>query len=354
MTDYRRFFSRAAAQHDRSRRSAGWATSRRRVATSSRSRPAIRRPTRSPGTSSRRSPHELLSGRDGSRAAVRADARLRSRCSRRSPASWRGAARRRAGIACSSRPDRSRASTWSRASCSIRATSSSSSCRPTPARSPRSATRRRNWSASAGRRRHRPRRARRRPGVRLQREGRRVARAVRRAELPESDRPADRPRQAGSAARVGRAPRRAASSKTIRIATCTSRTRRPRPTSGRSAPTIATGRVVYLSSFSKTLAPGYRVAWIDAPPPLAAKLEIAKQASDLCTGELDQRIVYEACRRGILDRQAADAARALSGEARRDGRGAAARARRRDQLAGSARRLLPVGDAAGRHRRATR
>jgi 2-aminoadipate transaminase len=64
------------------------------------------------------------------------------------------------------------------------------------------------------------------------------------------------------------------------------------------------GRVVYLSSFSKTLAPGYRVAWIDAPPPVAAKLEVAKQAADLCTGELDQRIVYEACRRGILDRQA--------------------------------------------------
>ena len=63
------------------------------------------------------------------------------------------------------------------------------------------------------------------------------------------------------------------------------------------------GRVVYLSSFSKTLAPGYRVAWIDAPAPLAAKLEMAKQAEDLCTGVLDQRIVYEAARRGILDRQ---------------------------------------------------
>ncbi len=63
------------------------------------------------------------------------------------------------------------------------------------------------------------------------------------------------------------------------------------------------GRVVYLSSFSKTLAPGYRVAWIDAPAPLAAKLEIAKQAGDLCTGGLDQRIIYEACRRGVLDRQ---------------------------------------------------
>jgi len=63
------------------------------------------------------------------------------------------------------------------------------------------------------------------------------------------------------------------------------------------------GRVVYLSSFSKTLAPGYRVAWIVAPPPLAAKFEMAKQAEDLLTGSLDQRVVYEACRRGILDRQ---------------------------------------------------
>ena len=63
------------------------------------------------------------------------------------------------------------------------------------------------------------------------------------------------------------------------------------------------GRVIYLSSFSKTLAPGFRVAWIDAPPPLAAKLEMAKQAEDLLTGSLDQRIVYEACRRGVLQRQ---------------------------------------------------
>jgi 2-aminoadipate transaminase len=63
------------------------------------------------------------------------------------------------------------------------------------------------------------------------------------------------------------------------------------------------GRVIYLSSFSKTLAPGFRVAWIDAPPPIAAKLEMAKQSEDLLTGSLDQRIVYEACRRGILQRQ---------------------------------------------------
>jgi 2-aminoadipate transaminase len=65
-----------------------------------------------------------------------------------------------------------------------------------------------------------------------------------------------------------------------------------------------TGRVVYMSSFSKTLAPGYRVAWIEAPEPVAEKFELAKQAADLCVGTLDQRIVHEACARGILDRQA--------------------------------------------------
>ena len=60
------------------------------------------------------------------------------------------------------------------------------------------------------------------------------------------------------------------------------------------------GRVVYMSSFSKTLAPGFRVGWITAPAPIAAKIEVAKQAADLCTGALDQRIVYELWKRGTL------------------------------------------------------
>ena len=60
------------------------------------------------------------------------------------------------------------------------------------------------------------------------------------------------------------------------------------------------GRVVYLSSFSKTLAPGFRVAWVVAPGPLVARLDVAKQAADLCTGALDQRIVFEAWKRGVL------------------------------------------------------
>ena len=65
---------------------------------------------------------------------------------------------------------------------------------------------------------------------------------------------------------------------------------------------IDTSRVIYLSSFSKTLAPGFRVGWLSAPAPVAAKLELAKQAGDLCTGGLDQRVVYEAYRRGLLAR----------------------------------------------------
>ncbi|MFB3853604.1 MAG: PLP-dependent aminotransferase family protein [Vicinamibacterales bacterium] len=60
------------------------------------------------------------------------------------------------------------------------------------------------------------------------------------------------------------------------------------------------GRVVYLSSFSKTLAPGLRVAWMAGPEPVVAKFEQAKQAMDLMSGALDQRIVYEAWKRGVL------------------------------------------------------
>jgi 2-aminoadipate transaminase len=61
------------------------------------------------------------------------------------------------------------------------------------------------------------------------------------------------------------------------------------------------GRVVYLSSFSKTVAPGFRVAWIAAAPALIARLEIAKQSADLCTSSIDQRFVYEIWRQGVLE-----------------------------------------------------
>jgi 2-aminoadipate transaminase len=65
----------------------------------------------------------------------------------------------------------------------------------------------------------------------------------------------------------------------------------------------AEGRVIYLSSFSKTLAPGFRVAWMVAPTPIVEKLDLGKQVSDLMTPSLDQHIVFEAIRRGVFERQ---------------------------------------------------
>lgn len=60
------------------------------------------------------------------------------------------------------------------------------------------------------------------------------------------------------------------------------------------------GRVVYLSSFSKTLAPGFRTAWVVAPEAIATKFDTAKQAVDLCTGALDQRVVHQAVIQGVM------------------------------------------------------
>lgn len=59
-------------------------------------------------------------------------------------------------------------------------------------------------------------------------------------------------------------------------------------------------RVVYLGSFSKILSPGIRLGWLVAPPGLVRKLEQAKQASDLHTSTLAQRLVLEIVRDGFL------------------------------------------------------
>lgn len=59
-------------------------------------------------------------------------------------------------------------------------------------------------------------------------------------------------------------------------------------------------RVLYLSSFSKTLAPGFRVGWLMAPPALVQRFETAKQSTDLASGALDQLVVHEAVKRGVV------------------------------------------------------
>jgi len=52
------------------------------------------------------------------------------------------------------------------------------------------------------------------------------------------------------------------------------------------------GIVIYLSTVSKTIAPGLRIGWAVAANEILRKLTIAKQAADLHTSSLDQRIVH--------------------------------------------------------------
>src|SRR5262245_25807382 len=60
--------------------------------------------------------------------------------------------------------------------------------------------------------------------------------------------------------------------------------------------------VLYLSTFSKLLAPGLRVGWAAAPKEIVDKFAHAKQGLDLHTGSMSQAVAYEACRDGLLDR----------------------------------------------------
>jgi 2-aminoadipate transaminase len=66
-------------------------------------------------------------------------------------------------------------------------------------------------------------------------------------------------------------------------------------------PIPPTRRVVNLFTFSKILSPGFRLGWICADTTVIDKLVQAKQATDLCTSALTQRIAEEFLRRGLLE-----------------------------------------------------
>jgi 2-aminoadipate transaminase len=61
------------------------------------------------------------------------------------------------------------------------------------------------------------------------------------------------------------------------------------------------GNVIYLSTFSKLLAPGLRLAWVIAPPEVIRKLVMTKQAADLHTSSFNQYVAYQVGKDGFLD-----------------------------------------------------
>jgi len=57
---------------------------------------------------------------------------------------------------------------------------------------------------------------------------------------------------------------------------------------------------IYLSTFSKTLAPGIRLGWIVAPARVLGKFVQAKQGTDLHTSIFVQMVANDICQRGFL------------------------------------------------------
>ncbi len=64
--------------------------------------------------------------------------------------------------------------------------------------------------------------------------------------------------------------------------------------------TLHKENVLYLSTFSKILAPGIRLGWVVAPQKIIKKLVQAKQATDLHTSTFIQMITHDIVKRGIL------------------------------------------------------
>ncbi|MEM7798715.1 MAG: PLP-dependent aminotransferase family protein [Chloroflexota bacterium] len=64
---------------------------------------------------------------------------------------------------------------------------------------------------------------------------------------------------------------------------------------------LAPEQVLYLGTFSKIFAPGFRLAWAVAKPEIMRPLMIAKQSADLQSATFSQFLVYESLRDGFLE-----------------------------------------------------
>ncbi len=62
------------------------------------------------------------------------------------------------------------------------------------------------------------------------------------------------------------------------------------------------GRVVYLGTFSKIFAPGYRVAWVIAPTEIVAQMAKLKQNIDLHTETFGQMVIQRYMELGLLEK----------------------------------------------------
>jgi len=65
------------------------------------------------------------------------------------------------------------------------------------------------------------------------------------------------------------------------------------------------GNVIYMSTFSKLLAPGIRMAWLIADMDVIRKIVFAKQGADLHSPTFNQMVAYEVARDGFLEEYAA-------------------------------------------------
>ncbi|RLF46111.1 MAG: aminotransferase [Thermoplasmata archaeon] len=75
---------------------------------------------------------------------------------------------------------------------------------------------------------------------------------------------------------------------------------------GESLPSIKSydksGHVIYMATFSKILAPGFRLAYVVASEEIARKMIIAKQSVDLCTPTFTQLIAHYYIRNGYMEK----------------------------------------------------